>query len=159
MAPLLVFTMEDVWLERYNDADASVHLVDIPETPAAWLNPELATKWETIRNVRRVVTGAIEVERTAKNIGSSLEAAPIVGIVDDAVKAVVGSVDFNDICITSAIAFDVVENGFSLDDVAGVSVQFEKATGDKCQRCWKVTPEVGSQTHEGCCKRCSDALA
>ena len=159
LAPMLCFTMEDVWLERYNDADASVHLVDIPETPAAWLNPELATKWETIRNVRRVVTGAIEVERTAKNIGSSLEAAPIVGIVDDAVKAVVGSVDFNDICITSAIAFDVVENGFSLDDVAGVSVQFEKATGDKCQRCWKVTPEVGSQTHEGCCKRCSDALA
>ena len=63
--------MEDVWLERHKDADASVHLVDIPETPTAWLNPELATKWETIRNVRRVVTGAIEIERTAKNIGSS----------------------------------------------------------------------------------------
>jgi isoleucyl-tRNA synthetase len=158
LAPMLCFTMEDVWLERHKDADASVHLIDFPETPTAWLNPELATKWETIRSVRRVVTGAIEVERTAKNIGSSLEAAPVVYLIDDAVKAVVGSVDFQDICITSALAFDVVENGFALDDVAGVSVRFEKASGDKCLRCWKVTPEVGSQTNEGCCKRCSDAL-
>ena len=158
LAPMLCFTMEDVWLERHSDTDASVHLVDIPETPAAWLNPELAAKWTTIRNVRRVVTGAIEVERTAKNIGSSLEAAPIVNISDDAVKAVVESVDFNDICITSNITFDVVENGFALDDVVGVSVQFAKATGDKCERCWKVMPEVGSQAQAGCCKRCSDAI-
>jgi isoleucyl-tRNA synthetase len=162
LAPMLCFTMEDVWLERHKDTDASVHLVDIPETPSAWLNPDLATKWETIRNVRRVVTGAIEVERTAKNIGSSLEAAPNVhfGLTDD-VKDVIASVDFADICITSDINLiggAPSMQGFKLDDVADIEVLFMKATGDKCQRCWKVTPEVGKQKHEGCCKRCSDAL-
>ena len=162
LAPMLCFTMEDVWLERHKDADASVHLVDIPETPTAWLNPELATKWETIRNVRRVVTGAIEIERTAKNIGSSLEAAPNVhfGLTDD-VKNIITSVDFADICITSDINLiggAPLMQGFKLDDVADIEVVFMKAEGDKCLRCWKTTPEVGNQIHEGCCKRCSDAL-
>ena len=162
LAPMLCFTMEDVWLERHADADASIHLVDMPDTPSAWLNPELAAKWATIRNVRRAVTGAIEVERTAKNIGSSLEAAPNVyfGSTDD-VMDVVLSVDFADICITSDINLiggEPSAQGFKLDDVADIEVLFMKAEGDKCQRCWKVTPEVGKQAHEGCCKRCSDAL-
>jgi len=159
LAPMLTFTMEDVWLERHDAPDASVHLVDIPETPAAWLNDDLATKWEAIRNVRRVVTGAIEVERTAKNIGSSLEAAPIVHIEDEAIKAIVESVDFDDICITSGITFGAVKDGFSLDDVAGVVVEFDKAAGEKCQRCWKVLPDVGIHTFAGVCGRCNDALS
>ena len=68
--------MEEVWLERFGGEDSSVHLIDIPETPAAWLNPELAEKWAMIRRVRRVVTAALEVQRTEKVIGASLEAAP-----------------------------------------------------------------------------------
>ena len=162
LAPMLCFTMEDVWLQRHFDADASVHLVDIPETPATWLNPELATKWEVIRSVRRVVTGAIEVERTAKNIGSSLEAAPSVHFnLSDDVKKLAETVDFADICITSdinLISGAPASQGFKLDDVPGIEVLFMKADGDKCLRCWKSTTEVGMQKHEGCCKRCSDAL-
>ncbi|WP_333816409.1 isoleucine--tRNA ligase, partial [Tabrizicola sp.] len=77
LAPVLVFTMEEVWLERFPGEDSSVHLVDFPETPAAWRDAALAAKWETIRDVRRVVTGALEVQRTAKVIGASLEAAPV----------------------------------------------------------------------------------
>jgi isoleucyl-tRNA synthetase len=162
LAPMLCFTMEDVWLERMKGDKASVHMEDMPVTPTEWLNPELAAKWETVRQVRRVVTGAIEIERTAKNIGSSLEAAPNVhfGLSDD-VKDIIASVDFDDICITSGINLiggSPSMEGFKLEDVPDVEVLFMKATGEKCDRCWKTLPDVGKQTHAGTCKRCSDAL-
>ena len=79
---MLPFTMEEVWLERFPGEDSSVHLVDFPATPAAWLDPELAAKWEAVRRARRVVTGALEVERRDKRIGASLEAAPVVHVAD-----------------------------------------------------------------------------
>ena len=159
LAPMLVFTMEDVWLERFPGAESSVHMQDFPETPD-WRDDALAAKWETLRNVRRVVTGAIEVERTAKVIGASLEASPTV-YVDAGTKALLDSVDFADICITSALtATDETapEEAFTLPDVAGVAVTFAKAEGEKCQRCWKILPDVGSHGHDGVCGRCNEAL-
>ena len=158
LAPVLVFTMEEVWLERNPGEGASVHLEDIPETPAAWRNEALAAKWSTIRAVRRVVTGALEIERREKTIGASLEAAPSVHV-DAATKAVLDTVDFDDICITSAISVaEAGEGAFTLDDVPGVSVTFAKAEGEKCQRCWKILPDVGTHAHTGVCGRCNDAL-
>jgi len=162
LAPMLCFTMEDVWLQRNHDNETSIHLEDIPETPSDWLNVKLASKWETIRNVRRVVTGAIEVERTAKNIGSSLEAAPEVYFNSNMnLKSLSETVDFADICITSNIKLideSPSTQGFKLDDIPDIEVIFKKADGEKCMRCWKITSEVGKQKHEGCCQRCSDAL-
>ncbi len=159
LAPMLAFTMEDVWLERFPGENSSVHMQDFPETPD-WRDDALATKWETLRNTRRVVTGAIEVERTAKVIGASLEAAPTV-YVDADTKALLDSVDFADICITSALTTTdeaAPETAFTLPDVAGVAVTFAKADGEKCQRCWKILPDVGSHSHEGVCGRCDEAL-
>ncbi|MEO1918564.1 MAG: isoleucine--tRNA ligase, partial [Paracoccaceae bacterium] len=101
LAPMLTFTMEDVWLQRFPGAESSVHILDFPETPVAWRDDALAEKWEVVRQVRRVVTGAIEIERTAKVIGASLEAAPTVHIRDTEMLAIVKSVDFADVCITS----------------------------------------------------------
>jgi len=160
LAPMLVFTMEDVWLERFPGAESSVHMIDFPETPD-WRDDALAAKWETLRNTRRVVTGAIEVERTAKVIGASLEAAPTV-YVDADTKALLDSVDFADICITSALTTTdsaAPENAFTLPDVAGVAVTFAKADGEKCQRCWKILSDVGSHGHPGVCGRCDEALS
>ncbi|MBL4750138.1 MAG: isoleucine--tRNA ligase [Amylibacter sp.] len=161
LAPMLAFTMEDVWLERNAGDDTSVHLQDFPETPATWLNPELAAKWAKIRDVRRVVTGAIEIERREKNIGASLEAAPVVYVADAALRDLLASVDFADACITSTIEVSegaAPEAAFTLEDVSGVAVVFAKATGEKCARCWKVLPDVGSHKHAQTCERCSDAL-
>ncbi|GLQ36097.1 isoleucine--tRNA ligase [Amylibacter marinus] len=158
LAPILVFTMEEAWLERYGADESSIHLTDFPKTPASWKDAELAAKWDAIRSVRRVVTGALEIERREKTIGSSLEAAPVVQIDDSSVKDLVGSIEFDDICITSGVELGAVSNGFTLDGTEGVSVQFAKAEGEKCQRCWKVLPDVGQHAHVGCCKRCSDAL-
>ena len=161
LAPILVFTMEDVWLSRFPVDASSVHLEDMPETPGDWLDEPLSQKWEKIRRVRRVVTAALEVQRTAKVIGASLEAAPVVHVEDAEVLKALRSVPFADICITSAISLtgDPVPNeAFRLPEVPGVGVVFETAEGEKCQRCWKILPDVGSHSHAGTCQRCDETL-
>jgi isoleucyl-tRNA synthetase len=161
LAPILVFTMEEVWLCRFPGEDSSVHLQDMPVTPAAWANPKLAAKWEGIRAARRVVTGALEVQRTAKVIGASLEAAPVVHAADTAILAALKSVNFADLCITSAIQLTAdaePPEAFRLPEVPGIGVVFEKADGQKCERCWKVLPDVGTHKHPGTCARCNETL-
>jgi len=160
LAPVLTFTMEEVWLERHREEGSSVHLQDMPQTPSSWSNPDLAEKWSSIRKVRRVVTGALEVERREKNIGSSLEAAPVVYVSAD-VAEVLKSVSFADLCITSGIEISTEtapEAAFVLEDTDGVAVSFAKASGEKCQRCWKILPDVGQHSHAGVCGRCDAAL-
>lgn len=161
LAPILVFTMEEVWLERFPGEDSSVHLVDIPETPEAWRDEALAEKWAGIRRARRVVTAALEVQRTDKVIGASLEAAPVVHVEDGDLLKALRSVAFDDVCITSGLVLtgDPSPNeAFRLPEVPGVGVVFEKAEGGKCQRCWKILPDVGQHPHEGVCGRCNEAL-
>ncbi|MEC3861986.1 isoleucine--tRNA ligase [Mesobacterium sp. TK19101] len=161
LAPILVFTMEEVWLERFPGEASSVHLVDIPDTPKDWLNEPLAEKWARVRRARRVVTAALEVQRTDKVIGASLEAAPVVHVRDADTLAALKSVAFEDVCITSDIALtgDPLPNeAFRLPEVEGIGVVFEKAEGDKCQRCWKILPDVGHHAHPGTCGRCNSAL-
>ena len=161
LAPILVFTTEDVWLSRFPGESSSVHLTDMPDTPEGWLDTALAGKWQTIRTVRRVVTGALEVQRTAKVIGASLEAAPVVHV-DVASAALLASVDFADLCITSDIRVSTdpaPEGAFTLADVPGVAVVFSLAEGEKCERCWRVLPDVGTHAHPGTCARCDEVLA
>ncbi|MBV7377881.1 isoleucine--tRNA ligase [Maritimibacter dapengensis] len=161
LAPILVFTMEEVWLERFPGDDSSVHLVDIPETPAAWRDEALATKWAGIRRARRVITAALEVQRRDKVIGASLEAAPVVHVEDAGLAEALRSVDLADVCITSVISVTTdpsPSEAFRLPEVEGVGVVFETAEGEKCQRCWKILPDVGTHKHPGTCHRCNDAL-
>ena len=161
LAPILTFTMEEVWLER-NGEDTSVHLVDFPHTPADWRDDVLAARADTVRAVRRVVTGALEEQRTAKVIGSSLEAAPVVYLSAELSQVITNADTFADLCITSQITIetgDAPDGAFTLDDVAGVGVVFATSTGEKCDRCWKVLPDVGSHSHAGVCGRCDAALS
>ncbi len=146
LAPMLPFTTEEAWLSRYPDAE-SVHLVQFPEVPAEWKNEALEAKWDKIRKVRTVVTGALEVERREKRIGSSLEAAPVVHIADAELMAALDGQDFAEICITSAISVVSGEgpaDGFRLNEVKKVSVEQKLAEGRKCARSWRITTDVGS---------------
>lgn len=143
LAPILVFTAEEAWLERYPEAKAgegSVHLELFAQADEAWLDPELAERWAKIRRVRRVVTGALELERAAKRIGSSLEAAPVVHVADPDLRAALSGLDFAEICITSGAKITDGEGpaeAFRLPDVAGVAVVPARAAGVKCARSWK----------------------
>jgi isoleucyl-tRNA synthetase len=146
IAPILAFTAEEAWLSRYPQA-VSVHLETFPEVSAEWRDEVLAERWSKIRRVRRVVTGALEIERAQKRIGASLEAAPVVFIADDSLYEAVQGLDFAEICITSGIDVrhgEGPEAAFRLDEVKGVAVVPARAEGRKCARSWKVTPEVGS---------------
>ncbi len=161
LAPILPFTMEDVWLSRRPGEGSSVHLEDFPATPESWLNPALAAKWEGIRAARRVVTGALEVERTAKVIGASLEAAPVVYVADTAILAALKSVEFAEVCITSGLVLSDKagpDGAFALAEAPGLAVVFQHAQGEKCQRCWQILPDVGSHSHPATCARCNEAL-
>ncbi|HWU18742.1 MAG TPA: isoleucine--tRNA ligase [Devosia sp.] len=147
LAPILVFTMEECWLERHPEEGASVHLRLLPEVPTEWLDDDLANKWQLIRAVRRVVTGALEIERREKRIGSSLEAAPKVFIADERYLTALEGLDLAEIAITSDVALVASEGpaeGFRLEDVPGVSVVPALAEGNRCARSWKVLPEVGT---------------
>ncbi|WP_312411878.1 isoleucine--tRNA ligase [Shinella sp.] len=146
LAPMLPFTMEEAWLSRKPDA-VSVHLEQFPDVPAEWRNDALEAKWEKIRAVRSVVTGALEIERREKRIGASLEAAPVVHIADPELLAALEGQDFAEICITSAITLVAGEGpveAFRLADVAKVSVEPKLAEGQKCARSWRITTDVGS---------------
>ncbi|KQV68247.1 isoleucine--tRNA ligase [Rhizobium sp. Root1220] len=146
LAPMLPFTTEEAWLSRNPEA-VSVHLEQFPTIPADWKNEALAEKWKKIRAVRTVVTGALEIERKDKRIGSSLEAAPVVHIADPELMKALEGQDFEEICITSGISIDGSEgpaDAFRLSDVPLVSVEPTLAEGTKCARSWRITTDVGS---------------
>ncbi len=147
-APILTFTMEEVWLSRFAGEGSSVHVMQFAKTPAEWADPELATRWDKIRDVRSVVTGALEIERQVKKtIGSALEAAPDVHISNPELLAALKGIDLAEIAITSGATLIEGEgpaDAFRLDDVKGVAVVFKPAQGKKCARSWKITPDVGS---------------
>jgi isoleucyl-tRNA synthetase len=146
LAPMLCFTAEESWLARYGENASSVHLELFPHVPAEWRDDKLADKWRKIRAVRRVVTGALELERAQKRIGSSLEAAPIVHVADPDLFGAIIDADLAEICITSAANLMQGEgpaDAFRLDEVKGVAVEPRQAEGRKCARSWRVTPSVG----------------
>ncbi|MEM7289930.1 MAG: class I tRNA ligase family protein, partial [Pseudomonadota bacterium] len=144
---MMPFTMEETFQSRQGNDLTSIHMEQFPEVPAQWKNDELLVKWKKIRAVRKVVTGALEVERREKRIGSSLEAAPTVHVTDATLMAAIEGQDMAEICITSSISItdhDMPVGIFVLDDVSGVGVVPTLAEGEKCARSWKVLPDIGS---------------
>jgi isoleucyl-tRNA synthetase len=145
LAPMLCFTAEEAWLAR-DPAAQSVHLEPFPSIPAAWRDDALAEKWRKLRNIRRAVTGALEIERAQKRIGSSLEAHPMIHVADLDLFAAAVDVDLAEMCITSAAVLVEGEGppeAFRLPDLPGVAVVPRLAGGRKCARSWKISPAVG----------------
>ena len=149
LAPVLCFTAEEAWCARFGEA-SSVHLQLFPAMPADWKNEALAAKWETIRTIRRRITVPIEEARKANQIGSSLQATVELPLADDH-KTLLDAAEWAEIAIVSSVAL-----------VSGSGEHPAKVTpapGDKCARCWKVLPEVGTNlTHPSLCRRCADAV-
>ncbi|WP_316231475.1 isoleucine--tRNA ligase [Bradyrhizobium sp. SZCCHNR1051] len=146
LAPVLSFTTDEAWRMYRPDAEPSVHLTLFPDAMDQYRDDHLAAKWETIRNIRRVVTGALELARAAKTIGSSLEASPIIYVADRALLGTLFDTDLAEVCITSNYEVregDAPADAFRLDAVPGVAVVVEKAVGKKCARSWKILESVG----------------
>jgi len=159
-APILCFTAEEAWLARTGDTpDNSVHLRQLPDLPDSWRDDALAEKWATVRQVRRVVTGAIEIERAEKRIRSSLQATPTVYMGAREIAAFEG-VDAAEVAITSDLI--VIEGAppadtFTMPDAPGIGVVVASAEGEKCERCWRVRTDVGAVLPD-ICGRCADVV-
>jgi isoleucyl-tRNA synthetase len=150
LAPVLSFTAEEAWCMYRPDAEPSVHLTLFPLDLGQYRDEALETKWRVIRAIRKVVTGALEVERAAKRIGSSLEASPMI-FLPEQILGDMFDVDWAEICITSNAMVEILRgndtppsDAFRLPELADVGVVIERAVGTKCARSWKILSTVGS---------------
>ena len=126
-----------------------------------WRDDALARKWVKLRQLRRVVTGALEVKRADKTLGSSLQARVVISA-DPAYRQAAENIDLAELCLTSQAAFadgPAAADAFTLADIPGASVVVERATGAKCERCWQILPDVGqTAAYPDLCYRCADAV-
>ena len=155
LAPSLSFTCEEAWKAKGNKS--SIHLEDFLETPNDFKNTNIANKWNIIKNIRKVITGALEKKRADKIIGSSLESHVKIFLTDN-IKNEVSDINFDEIAITSSfeiLDFKNSNNNFSLEEVKGVNVEITKVSGSKCERCWKYQSNL---TAKNLCNRCEEVI-
>ena len=139
-APILSFTTEEIFQILNKEKKSSIHLESFPDIPAGWKNEKLFEKWDKLKTIRNVTNAAIEVKRTSKEIGSSLEADVQVYLGEEYLKFSKG-VDLSEYFITSkAMANPLTDDDglFKLDGVDNIKVLVKKAKGEKCSRCWKI---------------------
>jgi isoleucyl-tRNA synthetase len=164
LAPVLSFTAEEAFQAFTQGNTGSVHEQEIPKVPTQWHNEELGSRWDKLRDLRRVMTSALEIERAAKTIGSSLQAH--IAIYTNGENAeLLDSIDLAELAITSDATIMVAQppaGSVSLDDVADCGVVVTLAEGEKCPRCWRIMPEVNKEeegrTHSALCYRCEEAV-
>ncbi len=161
LAPVLSFTAEEAWhTYQKSETPNSIHAQRFPKAPRQWDNPSIAARWEDLRNIRKVLTGALEVERAAKTIGSSLQASLIMYVGTEWADRLT-SVDWAELAISSQcllVRAQMPANAFTLEEVKGIGVVVEIAEGQKCGRCWKITREVGSGRRQDLCSRCDEVV-
>ena len=151
-APIISFTTEEIYKIIYNN-EKSIHLENFSTIPEKWLNKSLGNKWNQLKLVRQVCNVAIEVKRTNKELGSSLE-ADLEIFLDKKYLDLVKNIDLSEFCITSKAKAQIL-NGqkdlelFKLENIQGIGVLVKKAVGNKCPRCWKILEES--------CNRCKNA--
>ena len=162
LAPILVFTTEEAWSAR-DAAHGSIHLEQFPAIPAAWRDDQLAATWETIRSLRLAVTGAIEIARAEKQIGSSLEAAPRVYLSNPEHLKALGGHRFrrglHHLGHRDRIRDAMPATAFRLEEAPDVGVVVERARGVKCARSWRYfDPATASPDFPDVTPRDAEAL-
>ena len=167
MAPILVFTSEEVWAEFLADANktSSVHLSSFPEEiPGASLGKEERSFWNKMLLVRQEASKALEEARTGKVIGSSLEAKLIITGPEDFVSQVRNMEDPAGFFIVSQVELrelaDVETDRDDMNPLGGIKVQTARAEGEKCPRCWIWSTNIGTHgTFPDVCPRCAGVLS
>jgi isoleucyl-tRNA synthetase len=158
MAPLLVFTADEVW-ENLPSVDEkhmeSVHLAEFPEIGGR-VDRALIERWTNIFQIRDIVLRALEDARIAKLIGSALEAHVVLSASGETYNLLEQYQDqLRYIFIVSQV--DVVKADAG---TVPVQVKVNRASGEKCERCWNYSTRVGeSERYPTVCERCMEALA
>lgn len=166
MAPVLPFTADEIWqyMPSQNGDRSSIHFALLPEVNTAFLDDDLAARWEYLLNIRGEVTKKLEEARAQKLIGHPLDASVTIaagGDVYDALQPFAG--ELRSILIVSQATLvkdDSVKGASESSDVEGVRIQVAAAPGEKCERCWVHETSVGSNKEQPTvCQRCQNALA
>ena len=169
MAPVLSFTAEEVWKFLDMKQEESVFLSDFPHVNNGFLDDELENTWTDIINIRNSVNKALEIKRQEKFIGNSLEAMVVIycdnkdilSLLDNYKEFmntlfIVSQADL----VTSSVPASEKENAYKSDDMEGLAVLVKKAEGEKCERCWTFSTEVGAFSEApDVCERCIKVLS
>ncbi|KPN97324.1 isoleucine--tRNA ligase [Lysinibacillus sp. ZYM-1] len=164
MTPIIPHTTDEMWSYLHAQGtveEASVQLTDFPEVDVQANFESLRAKWEKIIDVRDDILKALEEARNAKTIGKSLEAKVTVYAKEDVVALLNdANIDFAQLSIVSAFEIATIEeaptNALVLEHV---SIVVEKATGEKCDRCWSISETVGAnEAHPTVCTRCAEVV-
>lgn len=162
IAPILPHTADEVWKHIPAAGAISVQLTDMPVANTAVYDAELERKWDRFMDVRDEVLKALEAARKDKRIGNSLGAGLRLFPDAETAKLLSGMSELEQLFIVSAVT--VAASGEAAPESAmklnGLSVSVETAEGEKCERCWVVTPEVGrDERHPTLCPRCASVVA
>lgn len=163
IAPVLSFTAEEIWMHMPGKKEESVFLSSFPEPDQRFLDNSLEERWQRLIAVRDEVNKALEIKRKEKFIGNSLEARVVLYAPDDYFKLLSGYRDFLPyLFIVSQVELraDRDKKGFfESEEVKDLSIDIERAEGEKCERCWNWSPSVGRfKEHPSICERCYNVL-
>ncbi|OGQ34012.1 MAG: hypothetical protein A3F16_07255 [Deltaproteobacteria bacterium RIFCSPHIGHO2_12_FULL_43_9] len=159
LAPILSFTMEEVWrFFQTRNKEESIHLAQFINPDPKWLNPELEEKWQKISEIRNEVLRALESARNQKMIGHPLEAEVFLELPKDYQTL---PNFWKEVLIVSSVQLNKPPKDSLLlksDKIGGLNIGILPAPGQKCQRCWMRTPEVGTNKVKDLCNRCAEVI-
>ena len=155
LAPILCFTTEEAWQSRYG-SNESVHTKNFPQIQDKWKRPELDSKWEVYKEIRKSINGAIEIERKNKKIGSSLEASIDLYFGDSEFKEIDQDLLKNISIVSELEVFEESPSDkcFVSETNKNIGVIVSQTNGEKCERCWKYFPSLSNDV----CERCSKVI-
>lgn len=165
LAPVLSFTAEEAW-QAYplNELKESIHLQEFPSIPKIWNNNDIEKQGQFLQSIRKVINGAIEVERLAKTIGSSLEANVLIYTNDNTVYKELNKVDIKELAIVSSAKVILAKAPYPvvINDDLHIGVIVQKSEYKKCDRCWKLLADVKEYNNEygniNLCERCKKII-
>jgi isoleucyl-tRNA synthetase len=153
LAPILVFTADEIWENLPNREEPSIHLALLPKADDQ-SHAALLAEWERLYAIRDDVLRALEEARIAKQIGSSLQAKVTLRASGSALELLrKHEGDLRYLFIVSSVDLGNSSGG------EGVSITISIADGEKCERCWNYSTRVGeSEVYPTVCERCVEAL-
>jgi isoleucyl-tRNA synthetase len=172
LAPILPFTMDEVWRNLPGTREPSVHLAIFPNDFEQWTDQQLIARWEQLRAVRDDVNVELEQQRRNKIINANLSAHvdlftsadffPKLEPYRDQLPTLFGvsTVELHKGGTGGGVGTGSDDGTIHWQPPAAVQVEVRRADGVKCERCWRFVPAVSeSSDFKGLCDRCVDALA
>ena len=165
LAPIISFTADEAW-NNYKFNNGNIHCNDFPIIPDLWENEALLEKWKEIRSIRKIITSAIEVERLAKTIGTSLEADIYIYTTQTKIEKLLHDIDLAEITIVASINLvhaQAPSNAYFEDNNQDIGVVVSKSKNAKCDRCWRIMHDVIQFDSKNfvkvfLCNRCKQAI-